>query len=130
MEDLKQKLGLANQLSYNILMSNIICNTKIDAEDKQILLMLLQERDRNFVRLNDNKQVFENIKSYLSLVKPLYLPVSKLVRVGGENDGGYVMFKLEGTKGTALSLGVSHRSPWDLDMANLGFKVYQYDREY
>ncbi|MCR2090681.1 hypothetical protein, partial [Campylobacter upsaliensis] len=32
-----------------------------------------------------------------------------------------------GVGGVALSLGVSEFSPWDLEMANLGFKVVEYD---
>lgn len=37
--------------------------------------------------------------------------------------GGY----LNNFKGIALSLGVSESSPWDLDIANMGIKVIEYD---
>ena len=49
-------------------------------------------------------------------------------RVGGKNDGGYIqaISKIENSA-TAISLGVSLYSPWDLDMANMGYKVLQYD---
>ena len=51
-----------------------------------------------------------------------------LQRVGGENDGGYVMAKPNPeNNATAISLGVSSYSPWDLEMANMGYKVLQYD---
>ncbi|MBS4439954.1 hypothetical protein CVU7313_07370 [Campylobacter vulpis] len=92
MQELKMHLKKMSELNYNLLMSNIIIHSKIDEKDKQILLWCLQDRDRNYVRLNDNEQVYENIKKYLSLLRPLALPLENLVRVGGFNDGGYVMF--------------------------------------
>ncbi|MCX2683312.1 hypothetical protein OQH60_05660 [Campylobacter sp. MIT 21-1685] len=129
---LEEKLILNNRLSYNILMSNIIINSNINAKDKELLLLLLQERDRNYVRINHNKQVYENICSYLNVLRPLDLKEELLVRRGGENDGSYVMFNGGGElkknhNAKALSLGVSEYSPWDLEMAELGFKVIEYD---
>lgn len=132
MEKLNAQLKLSNELNYNILMSNIIIHSKIDENDKQILLQALQNRDRNYIRINDNEQVYENIKAYLKLLRPLALPLEKLERIGGKRDGGYVMFNVLNAGGVtplgkALSLGVSEYSPWDLEMANLGFKVIEYD---
>ncbi|TBR81308.1 hypothetical protein DU473_04255 [Campylobacter novaezeelandiae] len=129
LEKLNQKLEYNNQLNYQILMSNIITNLDIDKKDKQILLLLLQNRDRNFIRINDNEEIYENITSYLKLFKPLALPLEKLIRVGGKNDGGYVMHQFNGGGDCvkALSLGVSDYSPWDLEMAQKGFKVIEYD---
>lgn len=62
----------------------------------------------------------------LMLLFPRTSPGLKMVRIGGANDGGYVMPD-PGRDGVALSLGVSLRSPWDLEMAERGFTVYQYD---
>ncbi|MCR2125097.1 hypothetical protein CUPS3778_08655, partial [Campylobacter upsaliensis] len=118
MQELNAKLKLNNELNYNLLMSNIIIHSKIDEKDKQILLQCLQDRDRNYIRLNDNEQVYENIKKYLSLLRPLALPFENLVRVGGFNDGGYVMFNAlnAGGGGGAPSLGGGEFSPWGLEM--------------
>lgn len=99
MEKLNAQLKLSNELNYNILMSNIIIHSKIDENDKQILLQALQDRDRNYIRINDNEQVYENIKAYLSLLRPLALPLEKLARVGGQSDGGYVMHAVAGGGG-------------------------------
>ena len=111
MQELKMHLKKMSELNYNLLMSNIIIHSKIDEKDKQILLQCLQDRDRNYVRLNDNEQVYENIKKYLSLLRPLALPFENLVRVGGFNDGGYVMFNAlsagGGGGGVAHKIGVS-----------------------
>lgn len=90
--DLGKQLQLNTQTNYNLLMSNIIVNANINDEDKQLLLLLLQARDRNYIRLNDNEQVYENIKTYLNLLRPLMLDDTLLIRIGGSNDGGYVMF--------------------------------------
>lgn len=34
---------------------------------------------------------------------------------------------MNGKPPIAVSLGVSNYSPWDLEMANMGYKVLQYD---
>ncbi|WP_077247035.1 hypothetical protein, partial [Helicobacter pullorum] len=91
LKEIKGEMIRSNQLNYQILMSNIIAHTEIDDKDKQILLLLLQDRDRNYVRINHNVECWNNIKRYLELVKPIEMPLEKLVRVGGRRDGGYVM---------------------------------------
>lgn len=113
-------------------MSNIISNLKFNNEkDKEILLLLLQDRDRNYVRINNNKQCYKNIIKYLKLLRPIELPISDLIRVSGVGDGGYVMYNgggyLNNFDGVALSLGVSEYSPWDLEMTEKGIKVIEYD---
>lgn len=133
MEELLKELKLNNQLKYQLLMSNIIANLDFkNQKDKEILLLLLQDRDRNFIRINNNKQCYENIKTYLNILQPLDIPQDELIRIGGNTDGGYIMFHQDNElnnplNGKAISLGVSESSPWDLDMANRGFKVIEYD---
>ena len=129
MQELKNLLKLNNQLNYQILTSNIIKQTVKDKKHKEILLLLLQDRDRNFIRLNHNPQVYKRICKYLELFRPVKSD-KKLVRIGGENDGGYVLQEPKNSKtggGIVISLGVSDYSPFDLEMAELGFKVIQYD---
>lgn len=96
LEKFNKNLELNNQLIYNLLMSNIIINSNINSDDKELLLLLLQDRDRNFIRINHNQQVFEHIQTYLTLLRPLKLDTHKLIRVGGSNDGGYVMYQWVG----------------------------------
>ncbi|MBF7044469.1 hypothetical protein [Campylobacter volucris] len=132
LQNLNEQVKLNNQLTYNILMSNIIPNLKFNnEEDKEILLLLLQDRDRNYIRINNNKQCYNNIVRYLKLLRPIDLPTSDLVRVGGIGDGGYVMYNgveyLNNSKRIAFSFGVSEHSPWDLEMAEKGIKVIEYD---
>ncbi|EOD9319095.1 hypothetical protein ACJ6YR_001762, partial [Campylobacter jejuni] len=61
LKELNNNIKLSNQLSYQILMSNIISNLDIDKKDKEILLLLLQARDRNYIRINNNEQCYQNI---------------------------------------------------------------------
>ncbi|EPV9207405.1 hypothetical protein ACWAXX_001748, partial [Campylobacter jejuni] len=64
LKELNNNIKLSNQLSYQILMSNIISNLDIDKKDKEILLLLLQARDRNYIRINNNEQCYQNIINY------------------------------------------------------------------
>ncbi|ENR5035204.1 hypothetical protein ACES58_001710, partial [Campylobacter jejuni] len=89
LKELNNNIKLSNQLSYQILMSNIISNLDIDKKDKEILLLLLQARDRNYIRINNNEQCYQNIINYLNLIRPLELPLYDLLRIGGNGDGGY-----------------------------------------
>lgn len=130
LEELNANIKFSNQLSYQILMSNTLSNLDMDKKDKEILLLLLQDRDRNYIRINHNEQCYENILNYLEFIRPLELPLCDLLRVGGNTDGGYVMYRGGGMRNSdakAISLGVSDSSPWDLEMAQRGFKVIEYD---
>ncbi|MCR6575364.1 hypothetical protein CINS5915_03160 [Campylobacter insulaenigrae] len=105
LEKLNEQVKYNNQLNYQLLMSNIIANLEFkDIKDKEILLLLLQNRDRNYVRINNNQQCYENIKRYLSILRPLKLPLQDLVRIGGESDGGYVMMNMKNMGGGKLFL--------------------------
>ncbi|HED0406904.1 TPA: hypothetical protein R4J25_001624 [Campylobacter jejuni] len=92
LQELNVNIKVGNQLSYQILMSNIISNLDIDKRDKEILFLLLQDRDRNYIRINNNEQCYRNIVNYLNLIRPLELPLYNLLRIGGNGDGGYVMY--------------------------------------
>jgi hypothetical protein len=48
-------------------------------------------------------------------------------RVGGPNDGGYVMLDDLGGVEVCYSLGIGHEVSWDWEMAERGAVVYQYD---
>ncbi|MCI5968562.1 hypothetical protein [Helicobacter sp.] len=96
LKELNKNIVLNNQINYQILMSNIIVNSNIDKVDKEILLLLLQNRDSNYVRINHNAQCFENIQKYLKLIQPLAIPLDSLKRIGGNSDGGYVIMECAG----------------------------------
>lgn len=87
------------------------------------ILSSLVNRDYNICTDNNIINQYSNI---FKLLRPFDSEYIKKVRMGGKNDGGYVMAN-PGFGGTAFSFGVSNYSPWDLDMAERGFKVYQFD---
>jgi hypothetical protein len=66
------------------------------------------------------------IRRFVAAVRPHMAVGAGKIRLGGRADGGYVMLD-PGANGLAYSFGVSDSSPWDLALAELGFKVYQYD---
>ena len=49
------------------------------------------------------------------------------IRIGGPNDGGYVMIDHFSDVAAAYSLGVGPDVSWDVDIAERGIKVYQFD---
>lgn len=75
----------------------------------------------------DNKSG-EAAKKVFSLLRPMDVVNGKLIRRGGQNDGGYIMLDLPTENALAYSLGISDDVAWDLDMAAAGCTVYQYDR--
>src|SRR5688572_16545199 len=64
----------------------------------------------------------------ISLIRPKRVLGFSKVRIGNPGgDGGYVMVDaFDGIAG-ALSIGIGGDVSWDLDMANRGIQVFQYD---
>ncbi len=54
-------------------------------------------------------------------------PGYKLVRVGSEGDGGYVMLSPFSDTKIAYSIGIGTDVSWDKDIASMGYTVFQYD---
>jgi hypothetical protein len=66
-------------------------------------------------------------RAFLNLLRPHDVPGKNKRRVGGDGDGGYVMLDDFGSVRSAVSLGVGPDVSWDLDMAALGIRVFQFD---
>lgn len=89
---LKQRIVyLGNEMSANIdasvknaLAHNILRDLNV-AHKEKLLVALYPKFGRNIT----HTQNLANVKRYLELVRPVQ--VSNLMRVGGANDGGYVM---------------------------------------
>lgn len=54
-------------------------------------------------------------------------PGNTLKRAGGGGDGGYIMIYPYSDTKIAYSFGISNDVSWDLQMAENGYEVYQYD---
>ncbi|WP_231860221.1 hypothetical protein [Helicobacter himalayensis] len=129
-----EKIDLTNKSLQAIQTLQILNSLDLPEELKQEFALQFYPNvsGEGIATLND-AQSCQNVKHYLSLVRPVVSPSLKLERVGDNNDGGYVMFappppiEANTIKPQALSLGVSPYSPWDLAMANRGYKVMQYD---
>lgn len=67
------------------------------------------------------------VRAALSLITPMKVLDRCKIRVGGKYDGGYVMIDDLDRGGICYSLGVGPDTSWDLDMAQRGWVVYQYD---
>jgi hypothetical protein len=68
----------------------------------------------------------ERLIEILKLLKVFEVLDKSLTRIGGPNDGGYVMY-LPGEKCTAISLGVGPNVSWDQNMVSLGHRVEMFD---
>ena len=66
------------------------------------------------------------VRRALSLLHPYDVSGGK-ARVGGRNDGGYVMAHGFQNCSVAYSIGVGPQVEWDLEMAGYGTLVHQYD---
>ncbi|MCR6585069.1 hypothetical protein CINS5906_05755 [Campylobacter insulaenigrae] len=89
--ELRKVFWEIKKINHASLLTNIINLADIDKKDKEILALLMQNKFDNVV-INNNDICFENINKYLQLVKPVDIDVKYLKRVGGNKDGGYVMF--------------------------------------
>ncbi|MDE6885748.1 MAG: hypothetical protein K2P17_01715 [Helicobacteraceae bacterium] len=78
--------------TLNTMKVEIIKNLNIPKEQKETMLLSLLPMPQGWVTQSYNSV---NLKKYLSLVNPIELDSIFLKRVGGSNDGGYVMLMPE-----------------------------------
>ena len=73
--------------------------------------------------------LYKYIKKVSELTKcfDVISPDVEKIRVGNTKDGGYVMIKPFSKTKIAYSFGINNDVSWDLDVANAGYQVYQYD---
>lgn len=93
--------------------------------ERQRYIQAMQEKGIPVPEIADGN-IARSVKKVLAVIRPYMVEGISKVRIGGECDGGYVMAD-PGRGGIAYSFGVSDYSPWDLAMAEKGFRVFQYD---
>ncbi|PZU10039.1 FkbM family methyltransferase [Sphingomonas sp.] len=69
----------------------------------------------------------EQIRTVLRLMKPQRALGQRKARFGRPNDGGYTHLDDFSGVNVALSLGIRDDISWDLDAANRGLRIYQFD---
>ncbi len=77
--------------------------------------------------IEDERYLQAEMRATLALISPVAVLNKAKRRVGGANDGGYVMLDdLDGIR-VCYSLGVGPDVTWDMEMAERGALVLQYD---
>ena len=110
-DDVKKWLIEAGVSEENIIAANI----ELNAYSKESIF--LSKDEWNY--LNE----FRSLVSIMDVVSP-----AELIRVGRDNDGGYLMLdSFDKTGGVAYSFGISNDVSWDKDMAGKGYDVFMYD---
>jgi len=86
----------------------------------------------NFQELNrleagNEIELQAQIRNTLRLLRPLKVQGFQKARFGSAHDGGYVHLDDFAGLDTAISLGINDNISWDIDMADRGLKVAQFD---
>ncbi len=76
---------------------------------------------------DDSFSVQRYVLAILRRLEPMRAPMLRKVRVGKECDGGYVMLDDLSGIAAAYSVGIGDEVSWDLDIAERGITVFQYD---
>jgi hypothetical protein len=77
---------------------------------------------------NSESELDVRIRRIANLVKPHHNPSGSEVRIGGPNDGGYVMQKIDPNQiDGVLSIGVGPDVSWDQDVSKMGMVVHMFD---
>ncbi len=74
-----------------------------------------------------NQELQNRVKQIGRLLKPRCPASGKFVRVGRDEDGGYVMHDSVYQAKTAISLGIADEVSWDIELANAGLRIVQFD---
>src|SRR5215472_3791051 len=77
--------------------------------------------------MDNTFQIHDEIRKIFQLLRPQATNGFNKSRFGCVNDGGYIL--LDDFRGidTAFSFGIAHNSSWDVDIADRGVIVYQFD---
>lgn len=74
-----------------------------------------------------NEQYIKFLNEVRSLLKVADVLDGELIRVGKNNDGGYVMLNDFDNMSIAYSLGIGNDVSWDSYFASLGYDIYMFD---
>ena len=130
-------ISVADLNHYNtnglIILLNVT-NPKANKELFESLLKIVPRQQILNLRINDRPEIIEEpekaeyFKELRKLLKTMDVDIhAKYIRVGGSNDGGYIMLDDFVSINIAYSFGIGNDVTWDLDMAKRGIDVFQYD---
>jgi hypothetical protein len=91
------------------------------------LSKFLRRQARIFPSFDWSVETCIRVRSILKILTPYGVSGVDKIRVGRDFDGGYVMLNSFDGITHALSLGIGNDTSWDIDIANRGIRVLQYD---
>lgn len=71
-------------------------------------------------------QYYKRLRELLHVVDVVD-DIERYIRIGQENEGGYLMLAPHGGNKIAYSIGLKKGISWDQDMVDLGYHIYMYD---
>ncbi len=74
--------------------------------------------------INVTEEYYQELRRVLRISRVID---GEFVRLGNDNDGGYIMLDHFYENGIAYSFGISNDVSWDLDMARLDYDIFMYD---
>lgn len=96
-------------------------------QGKTIFLEQLLQRNTMAIFDQQNNRYYQFVQSVRQMFHRKSVVDYPFVRIGRENDGGYVMVDDFQNKAVAYSIGICDDVSWDMDMANRKLDVYMYD---
>ena len=102
---------------------------RLDEQASKIdhLSLVIAEQARIFPSWMWTPESAAQVRAVLALITPVMASGVDKVRVGRESDGGYIMLNDFAGIAGALSLGIADDVSWDIDVANRGIPVLQFD---
>lgn len=82
---------------------------------------------RRFVHLMEGELAKERLHALLHGLRPTSVEGYHKIRMGNAHDGGYIALDDFADAAAVLSFGINDDVTWDLEVANRGMTVYQYD---
>lgn len=79
---------------------------------------------KSTTKFNATPEYYERLRFALKIKK---IVGKNFVRIGEQNDGGYIMVDNFQNDGIAYSFGISNDVSWDSDMAARGYDIFMYD---
>jgi hypothetical protein len=95
----------------------------------EYLRKIIDKRGLSAIGVNLSDEAYDNAAEIYKLLTPKTVIGYNKIRLGSQNDGGYVFldaFPQSGMK-FAYSFGISSYDPFSLDMVARGYDVWQYD---
>ena len=94
-----------------------------DDELREASIMCFSHEEIHGTKEEQIVKTYKDVKKHTRI-----LFAGDLIRVGNNNDGGYVMLdSFESKNRIAYSFGIAEDVSWDLDMARRGYDIYMYD---